>query len=212
MTVPRRSFQLVLPAVVVVAVAVTSCEGPPYAWNPRVVQEAPDGDAWLWECTAMGCSLTQTAEISGLPDCPVGGNVEPGYSWGRFFYIDLFCTLPAGPVSAYSNFGWSRVAVCERDADCPQLFHRGDFYDCVNSICQNINTDEFPRGPITKSVAFELCFSALPREETVHGGAMIEEPDPGYSQVVEAVQVACGYDTGLYEPCEGELPEWCLQP
>jgi hypothetical protein len=42
-----------------------------------------------------------------------------------------------------------------------------DVYDCIDGLCENADTGRFPRTPLLREDAEELCFAAHPRADTV---------------------------------------------
>lgn len=202
------SLLLALPA----GLLLLACDGPPGIWNPWTVREAPDGDAWFWECTRFRCTPHPTDQIDGIPECPDGWESSAAFYAGRFFAIATTCKPPDG--GGHSYLGWTRLAICDDDHDCPNIFHWREYYECVNGLCQNTDSERFPRDVLIRDWALDLCFSALPREQTLHGamGWEWEDVDPGFEEVMQAVGEICDPAAVYNTPCTGDLPDWCMQP
>src|SRR5688572_82950 len=93
------------------------------ACGPTLDERNPDfitdqsGAVFTWDCTNSDC------ELGPLPEHCGGSDPEPAVVWvaGRFFHVAPSCTGPS--IWATKDV---RFAVCDRDADCPQLTQYAD--------------------------------------------------------------------------------------
>ena len=194
--------------IVLLACLVTSaCEEENENWgNPTKVCEAPDGACWGWECEQDGCSPRMTDEIdpAGIPDCTDGTVLYVTWVAGRFYEIYLVCDVPydGGPIYWGSLGPWeARPLVCETTAQCPRA-KPSSYYECVNGLCQNTNTDLYPRDIVIGPYADSLCYAPFTRAETLD---FVVNP----IAISEEIYAACPGDWD--EPCTGELPDYCWE-
>jgi hypothetical protein len=171
--------------------------------NPTEVCEAPDGACWEWSCESDGCLPGFTDEIdpAGLPSCPDDQAVYASWAGGRFIEIYVFCAVPEDDGHIYwaASASEGRLLLCEEDDDCPQSKpHNRN--ECVQGVCQNEDTDLYPRDSITRLDAEALCFASFTRAETVSDIDLV-------ANVLADIDAACPgeWDT----PCASELPEYC---
>jgi hypothetical protein len=184
------------------ALAFLGCAEENVNWgNPTKVCEAPDGACWEWNCESDGCLPGFTDEIdpAGLPDCATGEGPYASWGNGRFLEIYAFCDESPDDGMWASTAADGRLLLCEEDADCPQS-KPSNLNECVQGLCQNKDTDLYPRNVITTSDAEALCFAGFNRAETVNDIALV-------SSVFADIDAACSGDWN--EPCEGELPDYC---
>jgi hypothetical protein len=192
---------------VLLVMVVAGCAEENVNWgNPTKVCEAPDGACWDWECKSDGClpGFTDEIEDAWLPQCAENEGVYASWVGGRFFSIFIFCYEST---DEDTGIYWSasphqgRILVCESDDDCPQS-KPSNRNECVNGLCQNKDTNLYPRDQITTSDAESLCFAGFNRAETV--GMELAE------SVYDDIYAACPGDWN--EPCTGELPDYCWSP
>jgi len=185
-------------AQILFALAMFSCDD--NLGNPSVLREAPDGARWEWDCEHEQCVATPTEEIESYPECDADEELGVMWVWGRFFKFCLGCRDPGGPTLTMTHF--CRPLVCERDDDCPQF--EGSRFECVDTLCQSTDEQEWPRDPLVQYDAYTICFAAYRRSET--GGWW----DPTAEEVYTAVEAACPGDWDA--ECTGALPEFCWVP
>jgi hypothetical protein len=135
--------------------------------NPTQVRDVTGVD-FGWLCDDAGCSLTRLASTPAPDPCSNPQDAAYGWSWGRF--VDI-CSVCLGHEPGFlwgSTSGQCRVLACASDANCPKIYDGSpeDGYECVNGLCQNIDTARFPRDTFTYSDVDSMCFAGHPRAET----------------------------------------------
>jgi len=172
--------------------------------NPTALRDAT-GVAFGWSCDGQGCVVTQLAATPAPNPCPNPNASAYSFSWGRFVEICSVCLADEPGFYWSTTPGECRIVACDADADCPALYESGpgDGYDCVNDLCQNVDTVRFPRGTLRRIEVEQLCFAVHPRTDTASPSS------PTTQDVVDAVEAACP-DALPTDPCT--LPAGCLTP
>src|SRR5262245_45854823 len=75
------------------------------------------------------------------PSCEPGEKPGYGQTWGRFFSLWSHCGCPA-----WFPFE-ERLVASDTSDDCPNLYYyeQPASFECGHGLCQNTDTDEFPR-------------------------------------------------------------------
>jgi len=156
------------------------------------------GARFAWHCTDH-CRPEIEDGTPALPPCRSG---SPLYTWDldRFINISASCTTSTGGWISAGNL--SRLVACDVTSDCPQFTGPSHAYVCRNGICQSSDLVTYPPDYVTWVLADELCYAALPREDT------IDPTGPGVQQVSAWVASACPSTGG----CTLPLPGMCMQP
>jgi hypothetical protein len=190
--------------ILLAAVIAAGCADEDDWGNPTRVCEAPDGACWGWSCESDGCLPEFTDEIdqAGLPDCPDGQGPYASWTRGRFFEIVVFCDGDPDDGMWAATAAAGRLLLCDADGDCPRSKPDGR-YECAGGLCQNADTDLFPRDALTRFDAEALCFAGFTRAQTVGDADLV-------AGVLADVDAACPGDGD--DPCTGELPPYCWDP
>lgn len=159
--------------------------------NPARIRDTT-GASFALHCDGDVCDLVPEPGTPPPATCD-GQKVWYSYSVGRFVSI---CSVSAieGHDGWVSGPSLCRLAVCERDDDCPVLLGR-DFV-CRTGLCQG-------DGELGSSHVASLCFDKTPRAADCH--AQIENPE--VHAVFDLVRETC--------PWQGEscsVPSSCRQP
>src|SRR5690606_27863493 len=98
-----------------------------------------------------------------------------------------------------AGYGDGRFLACDADEDCPQLdFHEHpSSYECSAGLCQNVDTEAFPRDIVYEPEAVALCLADSPRGEA------------NLAQVQALLDDHCGPTSPV---CPLPLPDSCWQP
>lgn len=166
--------------------------------QPQVLVDT-SGARFDWRCAKGVCELGLLPETPSPLPCPQGHASDYSFSKGRFVEVHSVCNNPTQDLWS-AELGDGRYLACEVDDDCPQLdfFASPALYECSAGLCQNVDTDRYPRDTITMMEAVPLCIAELPRGTGV----------PAEIDTLLAEQ--CGL--GLSDACELPLPEPCWQP
>jgi hypothetical protein len=143
-----------------------------------------------------GCFPT-VGDATPIGECEDPESAGVVFTFRRFFAGCPACDAGFGPVDC-------RPLVCESDADCP-WFRARDLdgqlstlvYECRSGICQDENTEKYPKEAVDRDDASLLCLAPIDREDGVYEG---EPPCP---------EAAPGDHDAL---CDLPLPATCLQP
>jgi hypothetical protein len=201
-TASKLTFACVFAA----AAATLGCGGSGYgpADNPTTVRDVT-GVAFGWSCSSSGCGIALLA-TTPAPD-PCTGDDVPGYGWaaGRFFAICSACAPQSGAFVYSTQPGQCRVLACDTSADCPIMFEDSpvDVYACVDGLCENSDQQRWPRDPLQREDAEELCFAAHPRADTSTLSA------PATLQVEADLDASCA-GPAFDDVCS--LPSGCRAP
>jgi len=157
------------------------------------------GARFAWHCTDH-CRPEIDAGTPPLPPCASG---TPLYTWDldRFINISASCTTSTGGWISADHL--SRLVACDVTSDCPQFTGPSHTYECRNGICQSSDLVTYPPDDVTWNLADELCYAALPREDT------IDPTGPAVQQVSAWLASACPSRTTA---CSLPLPGMCMQP
>jgi hypothetical protein len=164
----RHGTLILAQALVIIAVA-PACRRSGYGPedNPTTVRDV-SGVEFAWSCTSNEC------EIRSLPTTPApdacAGNDAPnyGWSWGRYFDVCSVCDPSDDTYTFSTTPGQCRVLACSTSTDCPVMFEvsPADVYECVGGLCENTDQARWPRTPLRRINAEELCFAVHDRAET----------------------------------------------
>ncbi len=139
--------------------------------NPPQVTDVT-GVNFGWVCIQSGCGVTRLGATPAPDPCDTG---QPGYgyAWGRFFEVCSVCYPSDASVQWSSTPGQCRMIACLTSADCPVMFENSppDVYECVHGLCENADVGRYPRDPLQRVDAEELCFAQLPRAQTATSSA-----------------------------------------
>jgi len=172
--------------------------------NPTMVTDVT-GVAFGWRCDSSSCNVA-LAPATPPPD-PCTGSYTPGYgeAWGRFFEVCSVCAPADKAVTYVTTPGQCRVLACATAADCPIIFESSppDIYECVDGLCENADQARWPRVPLARMDAEELCFAVHERSETRTVTA------PATMQIEADLDANCA-GTGPHDVCT--LPVGCRAP
>jgi hypothetical protein len=175
-------------------------EDPVEEVNPKRLTDQ-SGAVFGWDCTQYtGCEVRRISGSAPLPSCEGDDRAWYGYSWSRFISIDGACVDPRGYGGWEFVDEWSRMIVCETDADCPQLnfFLEPDEFECRAGYCQSTDHIAYPPDALPRRFEMiDLCLGDVARED-------------GWSDSEEfwaALDEACPADAPR-QPCKS-LPPGC---
>jgi len=148
-----------LAALSLVSVACIIGEDPVEELNPERLTDQ-SGGVFAWDCTQYtGCELHRIDGSPPLPACASHERPGYGYSWSRLISLDGACRHRDGWSWSFVP-GWSRLVVCETDADCPQLNFLlvPDEFECRAGFCQNKDIAAYPPGELPRRFdMIDLC-------------------------------------------------------
>jgi hypothetical protein len=148
-----------------------------------------------WACDDVPCDVV-LIENSFVPSCEQGEKPTYGQSWGRFFSLWSTCGD-----AAWFPFE-ERLVACNTSNDCPNLYYYKEpaEFDCIHGLCQNIDTDKFPRNRLLPFHVELLCYGNVPRTATTSL----------FDVEVERVQALVTAQCPSAGACT--VPAECLQP
>lgn len=130
--------------------------------NPTTLRDQ-SGAVFDWNCAEDRCR-PEPQEDAPYQFCPDAERQIYSYAWSRFFEITAACAGDDGGWGALPQ--WSRLVVCESDAECPQRFDAGrdDAYECRAGFCQHVDLERFAPDILPSShTMYQLCFGDMPR-------------------------------------------------
>jgi hypothetical protein len=172
--------------------------------NPTAVRDVT-GVEFGWSCRASGCGIALLPATPAPDACGAGDTPTYGWAAGRFFEICSACAPQSGAFVYSTQPGQCRVLACDTSADCPIMFEDSpvDVYTCVNGLCQNSDQQRWPREPLQRMDAEELCFAVHPRADTntLSAPATLQvEADLDASCTGSAFDDTCSLPTGCRAP------------
>jgi hypothetical protein len=172
--------------------------------NPTKVRDVSAVE-FGWSCTSIGCGITALPTTPAPDAC--GGDDTPnyGWSWGRYFEVCSVCDPSDATYRFSTTPGQCRLLACSTSMDCPVMFDISpvDVYECVEGLCENTDQGRWPRTPLRRMDAEQLCFAVHARAETrtLTSPATVQvEADLDASCAGQAFDDACSLPAGCRAP------------
>jgi hypothetical protein len=201
----RRGTRVLVQALVIIMIA-PGCRRAAYGPddNPNTVRDVTAVE-FGWSCDSIGCEITSLPTTPAPDPCTGDDTPNFGWSWGRYFEVCSVCDPSDGASRIIRTPGQCRLLACSTSADCPVLFDVSpvDVYECVGGLCENTDQGRWPRTPLRRANAEQLCFAVHARAETrtLTSPATVQvETDLDASCAGPAFDDACSLPAGCRAP------------
>jgi hypothetical protein len=201
----RHGASVLAQAIALAAVA-AACRAPGYGPgdNPTRVRDVT-GVEFGWDCDLNGCEIRSLAATPPPDACAATDTPNYGWSWGRYFEVCSVCDRNDDSYTFTTTAGQCRLLACATSMDCPVIFEVSpvDVYECVGGLCENTDQGRWPRAPLRRFNAEELCFAVHDRADTrtrTSPAAVQVEADLDASCAGPAFDAVCSLPAGCREP------------